>query len=141
MRCGGRSKTVWSHLGNNGVLVEAVSINQEGVTVRFGKICIAPSPFWLLGVNIGNAFASGTDWPCTKRGERVTGRLGTISVACSLYALRGGRVVRQGPGFGQGLTNNGGSCICIGLGIGPGPTHGGGPLCPSSTFGLLSPYS
>ena len=50
-----------SHLGNNGVL--AVSINQEDVTVRFGKICIAPSTFWLLGVNIGNALASGADWP------------------------------------------------------------------------------
>ena len=52
-----------SHLGNNGVLAEAVSINQEGVTVRFGKICIAPFTFWLLGVNIGNALASGVDWP------------------------------------------------------------------------------
>ena len=57
-----------SHLGNNGVLVETVSINQEGVTVRFGKICIAPSIFWLLGVNIGYVLASGADWP---RAERV----------------------------------------------------------------------
>ena len=52
-----------SHLGNNGVLAEAVSIKQEGVTVRFGKICIARSTFWLLGVNIGNALASGADLP------------------------------------------------------------------------------
>ena len=52
-----------SHLGNNGVLAEAVSINQEGVTVRFGKICIAPSTFRLLGVNIGHALAPGADWP------------------------------------------------------------------------------
>ena len=52
-----------SHLGNNGVLAEAVSINQEDVTVRFGKICIAPSTFWLLGVNIGNVLALGADRP------------------------------------------------------------------------------
>ena len=52
-----------SHLGDNGVLAEAVSITQKGVTVRFGKICIAPSTFWPLGVNIGHALASGADWP------------------------------------------------------------------------------
>ena len=59
----GRGVKLRSHLGNNGVLAEAVSINQEGVTVRFGKICIARSTFWLLGVNIGNALASGADLP------------------------------------------------------------------------------
>ena len=125
MRCGGRSKTVRSHLGNNEVLAEAVSINQEGVTVRFGKICIAPSTFWLLGVNIGNALASGADWPPCQMGGHVTGRLGKISVVCSLYLLCGGRVMRQGPGIGQGLMNSGGSYICIGPGSGPGPTCGG----------------
>ena len=51
-----------SHLGNNGVLAEAVSINQEGVTVRFGKICIASSTFWLLG---------GKHWQCVGIGCRL----------------------------------------------------------------------
>ena len=52
-----------SHLGDNAVLAEAVPITQESVTVRFGKICIAPSTFWLLGVNIGHVLAPGADWP------------------------------------------------------------------------------
>ena len=129
-----------SHLGNNGVLAEAVSINQEGVTVRFWKICIAPSTFWLPGVNIGNALALGADWPLRRKGGHVAGRLGTISIVCSLYPLCGGRVVRQGPGIGQRPANSGGSYTCVGPGGGPGLTRGGS-LMSKLNFWAVFPYS
>ena len=45
--------------------------------------------------------------------------------------------MRQGPGIGQGPVNSGGLYTCVGPGGGPGLTRGG-PLCPSSTFGLFS---
>ena len=48
--------------------------------------------------------------------------------------------MRQGPGFGQGLTNNGGSHICIGPGVGLGPTHGGS-LMSKLYFWAVFPYS
>ena len=129
-----------SHLGNNGVLAEAVSINQEGVTVRFGKICIAPSATWLLGVNIGNALELGANWPLRQKGWACYRQIGVnLCGMFTLYTLWG-RVVRQGPGIGQGPTNSGGSYIRIGLGGGPGQTHGGSFMS-KLNFWAVFPYS
>ena len=129
-----------SHLGNNGVLAEAVSINQEGVTVRFGKICIAPSTFWLLGVNIGNVLALGANWPLHRKGWACYRQIGdNLCSVFTLYIL-GGRVMRQGPGIGQGPTNSVGLYIHIGPGGGPGPTHGGS-LMSKLNFWAVFPYS
>ena len=91
MHCEGRSKTVRSPLGNNEVLAEAVSINQVGVTVRFGKICIAHSTFWLLGIYIGNVLASGADWPPGQKGWACYRQIGdNLHSMFTLYTLWGG---------------------------------------------------
>ena len=52
----------------------------------------------------------------------------------------GGRVIRQGPGIGQGPMNSGGSYIHIGPGSGPGPIHGGS-LMSKLNFWAVLPYS